>query len=46
MALKEYVRRIFLLFHTAKFNLSIHGTEDGPHMWPKRLPSFFAFFYI
>ena len=25
-------------------NLWIYGTEEGPHMWPKRLPSFLFFF--
>ena len=28
-------------------NLWIYGTDEGPHMWPKRLPCFlFEYFYI
>ena len=27
-----------------KTNFIIYGTEEGPHMWPKRLPYFLRFF--
>ena len=40
---------ILIIYVLQKFsiNLWIYGTEEGPHMWPKRLPCFlFEYFYI
>ena len=34
----------FNLLQKFWINNSIYGTEEGPHMWPKHLPSFLAFF--
>ena len=36
----------FYLLRKFLINILIYDTEDGPHMWPKRLPSLFCVFII